>query len=59
MAPIQLGRNSKKVGVAPAIALINPKYARNVGGAVRAASCFGISQVWFTGDRVSIDPNIV
>ena len=27
---------------------------RNVGAAVRAASCFGIKQVWFTGDRVAI-----
>jgi len=44
-------------GVVPAIALIRPKYPHNVGAAVRAASCFGVRQVWFSGDRVSLDPN--
>jgi tRNA(Leu) C34 or U34 (ribose-2'-O)-methylase TrmL len=34
--------------------LINPKYPHNVGAAVRAASCYGIGQVWFTGDRVQL-----
>lgn len=42
------------VGKAPAIALYNPKYGHNVGGAVRAASCFDFPQVWFSGDRVSL-----
>jgi tRNA(Leu) C34 or U34 (ribose-2'-O)-methylase TrmL len=45
---------AKKDGVAPAIALVNPKFPHNVGKAVRAASCFGVKQVWFTGDRVSL-----
>jgi len=52
------GKNRKtKAGITPAIALIDPKYPHNVGAAVRAASCFGISQVWFTGNRVSLEPN--
>jgi tRNA C32,U32 (ribose-2'-O)-methylase TrmJ len=34
--------------------LIDPKYPHNVGAAVRAASCYGIGQVWFTGDRVQL-----
>jgi tRNA(Leu) C34 or U34 (ribose-2'-O)-methylase TrmL len=41
-------------GVAPAIGLIDPKYPHNVGAAVRAASCFGLRQVWFTGERVQL-----
>lgn len=45
-----------KVGETPAIALANPKYAHNVGAVVRAASCFGAKQVWFSGNRVSLDP---
>jgi tRNA C32,U32 (ribose-2'-O)-methylase TrmJ len=53
----QCGKNKKKEGLAPAIALINPKYPHNVGAAVRAASCFGVKQVWFTGDRVSLSPH--
>lgn len=37
------------------IILANPKYPHNVGAAVRAASCFGSSQVWFTGTRVPVE----
>ena len=47
---------SKKVGKAPAIVLVNPKYRHNVGAAIRAASCFGVSQVWYTGDRIQLKP---
>jgi tRNA(Leu) C34 or U34 (ribose-2'-O)-methylase TrmL len=41
-------------GRPPAIILIDPKFPHNVGAAVRAASCYGIGQVWFTGDRVQL-----
>ena len=41
-------------GQPPAIVLIDPKFPHNVGAAVRAASCYGIGQVWFTGDRVQL-----
>jgi tRNA C32,U32 (ribose-2'-O)-methylase TrmJ len=40
---------------APAVGLVDPKFPHNVGAAVRAASCYGIGQVWFTGDRVRLD----
>lgn len=46
------GKNGKKEGRVPAVALVNPRFPHNVGAAVRAASCFGIEQVWFSGDRV-------
>lgn len=49
------GKEKKKEGVVPAIILVNPKFPHNVGAAVRAASCFGISQVWYTGDRVAME----
>lgn len=42
-------------GQVPAVALVNPKYPHNVGAAVRAASCYGIRQVWFSGSRVTLD----
>jgi tRNA(Leu) C34 or U34 (ribose-2'-O)-methylase TrmL len=41
-------------GLSPAVVLVDPKYPHNVGAAVRAASCYGVRQVWFTGDRVSM-----
>jgi tRNA(Leu) C34 or U34 (ribose-2'-O)-methylase TrmL len=41
-------------GIAPAVALVDPKFPHNVGAAVRAASCYGIGQVWFSGDRVGL-----
>lgn len=51
-----IGKNSPKFGEAPAIALVNPKFARNVGAAIRVAACFGIKQVWYSGDRMNLDP---
>ena len=44
----------KRYGVPPAVMLTNPKHARNVGAALRACSCFGIGQLWFTGNRISL-----
>jgi tRNA(Leu) C34 or U34 (ribose-2'-O)-methylase TrmL len=51
----QYGKKAPKVGRPPSVCLINPKFKHNVGATVRAASCFGIEQVWFTGNRVSLD----
>lgn len=51
-SPEIYGRNAKPLGVTPSVALINPKFPHNVGAALRAASCYGARQVWFTGDRV-------
>jgi tRNA(Leu) C34 or U34 (ribose-2'-O)-methylase TrmL len=42
-------------GQAPAVALIDPKYPHNVGAALRACSCWGIGQLWWTGRRVKLD----
>lgn len=49
------GKNTKPHGVCPAIALVNPKHARNVGMVVRLASCYGLRQVWYTGNRIDKD----
>ena len=43
-------------GIPPAVVLIDPKYPHNVGMVVRLAACYGLRQVWFTGDRVSLEP---
>ena len=53
----EVTRTSSKVchGAPPAVALCKPKYPHNVGGVVRAASCFGIGQVWYTGNRVRLE----
>jgi tRNA(Leu) C34 or U34 (ribose-2'-O)-methylase TrmL len=40
-----------------AIGLVNPKYPHNVGAAVRAASCYGVRDVWFSGSRVALEPS--
>jgi tRNA(Leu) C34 or U34 (ribose-2'-O)-methylase TrmL len=39
------------------VVLINPKYDYNVGGALRACSCWGASTLRWTGDRVRFDRN--
>jgi tRNA(Leu) C34 or U34 (ribose-2'-O)-methylase TrmL len=36
----------------PAIVLENPKFPRNASAIIRLASCFGIKQVWYTGQRM-------
>lgn len=48
-------RNSP-IGRVPAVILIDPKYPHNVGAALRACSCFGLQQLWWTGGRVAVDP---
>lgn len=48
------GKNKTKEGISPAVALCNPKYPHNVGAVLRACSCFGIKQLWFSGNRVSL-----
>lgn len=49
------GKHTPPKGRSVAIALINPRYGHNVGGALRAASNFGAAQVWWTGKRVNLD----
>lgn len=39
-------------GKTPAVILINPKYPHNGGGVFRDAACWGVPQVWITGDRL-------
>lgn len=43
------------VGADLAVALVDPKYDFNVAQAVRIASCYGVPQVWFNGDRVALE----
>lgn len=47
--------NAANTGRPPAVALIDPKYPHNVGAALRACSCWGIGQLWWTGNRVTVD----
>lgn len=50
-----IGKNAIPVGVAPAIVLIDPRFAYNVGMVVRLVSCYGLQQVWYTGERVRLE----
>src|ERR1044072_5661224 len=43
------------VGSDLAVALWDPKYAFNVAQAIRIASCYGVPQVWFNGNRVPLE----
>jgi tRNA(Leu) C34 or U34 (ribose-2'-O)-methylase TrmL len=49
------GNGPAPEGRAPAIVLADPKYAHNVGMVIRLASCYGLRQVWYTGERVALD----
>jgi len=55
MTEIITGNTGSVVGQTPGLVLINPKYAHNVGAVVRAASCYGVRQVWYTGERVRME----
>ena len=45
-------QNKRIRGTSPAVMLTNPKFPHNVGATVRAASCWGVEQVYWTGRRV-------
>jgi tRNA(Leu) C34 or U34 (ribose-2'-O)-methylase TrmL len=47
--------NDRPEGRPSAVALIDPKYPHNVGAALRACSCWGVGQLWWTGRRVRLD----
>lgn len=47
------GKEVRAVGEAPAIYLHNPKYPHNLGQTIRACACFGINQIWWSGERVA------
>jgi len=55
MKRVILGNNSEKFGISPAVILIKPKYAHNVGAVQRACSCYGVPQCWWTGNRVKME----
>jgi tRNA(Leu) C34 or U34 (ribose-2'-O)-methylase TrmL len=42
-------------GVTPAVLLIDPKYAGNVGKTIRTCACLGVSQLWYTGSRAETE----
>jgi tRNA(Leu) C34 or U34 (ribose-2'-O)-methylase TrmL len=46
------GNKLKVTPVTPAVLLTDPKYPHNLGQCVRALSCFGVSQLWWSGQRV-------
>ncbi len=50
-----IGKNAPASGITPSIVLVDPRYGHNVGMTVRLASCYGLKQVWWTGDRVQLD----
>jgi tRNA(Leu) C34 or U34 (ribose-2'-O)-methylase TrmL len=50
-----MGSKQRQAGETPSVALINPKFAHNIGTALRACSCFKVRQLWWTGNRVPLD----
>lgn len=55
---IQHISKASNIGKLPAIVLINPKYSDNLAACIRAAACFDIEQIWFTGSRLKIDERL-
>ncbi len=56
--PLIVGKNAAPTGECPAVCLIDPKFPANVGAIQRAASCFGVHQLWFTGNRIQLEDGV-
>ncbi len=52
VGPGGIGATEGGTDLAVHVVLIDPKYPHNVGGVVRAASCYGADSVWIIGNRV-------
>lgn len=52
--PLLISQKAAPIGITPSIVCINPNYAANLGKIQRLASCYGIPQVFYTGDRIRI-----
>lgn len=46
------GKEVRVVPSSPAVILTDPKYPHNLGQTVRALSCFGVNQLWWSGKRM-------
>lgn len=46
------GKEVRVIPASPAVVLTDPKYPHNLGQTVRALSCFGVSQLWWSGKRM-------
>lgn len=56
MTKVFAGKQANKIGEIPAIVLNNPKNASNIAAIIRSASCYGVSQVIYTGNRFALEP---
>ncbi len=56
--PLIVGKNAPPIGECPAVCLVDPKFAANVGAIQRAASCFSVRQLWFTGNRIQLEDGV-
>lgn len=41
------------MGADVAVGLVNPKFDYNVAAVLRSASCYGVPQVWYSGNRLA------
>lgn len=63
LAYFQQGRTAQSVAPelvqprAPAVIMTDPKFPHNVGQALRICSCYGVEQLWLTGNRVKLSPS--
>lgn len=46
------GEKKKVAPITPSVILTDPKFPHNIGQTIRALSCFGVSQLWWTGQRM-------
>lgn len=51
---VSSGRKSLQPSTGPGLVLVNPKYVHNLAAAIRAASCFDVARLVWTGSRFDL-----
>jgi len=53
---VQSAKNPVGLSAGPGLILIDPKYLHNIAAAIRAASCFDVTRLVWTGSRIDLSP---
>src|SRR5215469_9139473 len=53
---MQSAKVAQGLSAGPGLILIDPKYLHNIAAAIRAASCFDVTRLVWTGSRIDLSP---
>jgi tRNA(Leu) C34 or U34 (ribose-2'-O)-methylase TrmL len=53
---VRSGKTDAKLSAGPGLILVDPKYLHKIAAAIRAASCFDVTRLVWTGSRIDLSP---